>query len=208
MSEPIQTPIQAQALADFFQVKGGLTLQLDDTVVPVVILGGGNPLAQEGAGEPAGGLIGDSASGAVNQAAVAGSLGHVQLFNPASSGRFLHLHFLSHSLGLPNAAGQSSVGILDTPATTPTAFGARFSDRRVSGEPVGQLLSDASVGPPFSGADVIGLIRAGNDVANDPFNRTFSLTRWVLLEGQGFAVVGPNANQTVDAWWMWGESPL
>lgn len=200
MPEPVQTPIQAQSLADFFQIKGGLSLQLDDTVVPVVILGAGDPIVP-GTVESGGGQVpGRQAFGFVNQGGVAAQNGHLQLFNPADSGLLIHLSGFQFGVGA-GGAGNINFGFFDTALTTLAAapLGSAFLDRRETGGPVAQLRSQTNAGLLF--AIILGAIRTLAD------QTTFvNLVGVVLEPGQGFCIEGTVVNVTVDAWFSWGES--
>jgi len=194
--EPIQTPIQAQALADFFQIKGGLDLQLDDIIVPVVVVGSGAPLTADDPGQGSG----EAAAGSVTATLVPAQFGHVQLFNPVDSGKIITPTRVTISAGAAIAGDLCRVVIFDTPlATLVGAIGSAFVDRRAVGRPVAELRFESAVAT-FGTNFVLNRRITANETQEFPLSGD-----WTLEEGNGILVSLSRVGIQVTGSFQWGE---
>lgn len=126
-----------------------------------------------------------------NQAAVALENGHIQLFNPASSGVDL---LVDAMIVAQFTAGDIRVLFHDTALAS--AVVALFRDRRVTGRPVGQIRRTTNVGA--LGTQIFRTTIAAQDATIIPLDI-------ILNPGSGVVVSNVTVNDNINANYYWTE---
>jgi len=174
-------------LRDAFDLKGKHNLQLDEIVVPVVVvedLSLQAPLADLRPAEA--GFLDPSAIGFISQ---------TQLFNPVGSGRMIFLYQII-------VTSQNDSGCLIGPATTtmPLVANGNWQDRRLDGVPAGDIQSQTNA-PGTSLIDAITWLVE--------FNVPVILELEVVLPpGNAYRVESTVQNNLVTTGFWWRERDL
>jgi hypothetical protein len=186
MPKPVQVGATALALSKAYALKGKLPLLLDETIVPVHIVGS---LGEE---------VGTPCSATVITAASAGEFSLAGLQNPAGSGVLARVTHLG--IGTVGSGGWSlrreDVPFGMVPDSTATGFtrDSRQWDRASTLQVLTlQEVAVLGAGPFFQQADVM-----------EP-NPAFD---FVLVPGTRLWVRANLVNESVRANWFWTEEPL
>lgn len=183
--KPVQQIGAARALQQQYGLVGKVSLQLDETIVPVSVV----DTLESTDKRPA--------AGQARESAEALELGHVQLFNPADSGILIQTEAVVFS------QSQAAIIVFDFFDTALTTLGGstEWRDRRIAGTPAGQVrvqssLTQLGIANTFFAFDQ--LINESNQVAMVV----------VLLPGMGMTVVGLTINTLVRCAYTWTERNL
>ncbi len=169
-------------LRDFFDLKGKHELQLDEVIVAVAVVADlteADPLADE-----------RLAQGGRQEAAAAGFVGQVQLFNPAGSGIVAELYQVSF-----NESSTALYQLGPVALAIATANGGQWTDRRLNGFPVCEIQGQA----------INAAMNLVNPVTFHVLSSTTTVVRLdaILPPGSGYMVENNQQNlQTrIGFWW-------
>lgn len=180
----------SQPLAEEFGVLGGISLQLDETIVPIVIVED----VRERIWTPAGG-------GSSSAPAGAGNFRNFSLTNPAGSGVLVRVRHVNVN---SNVAWRMSV---NRPALVgPTAIATQFFDARVAQFPISRFPSVAFV-------DLVELATVGVPLLRYIIGNSMPLDLlqgfpYILRPGSALFFGQELANQPVNINAFWDERPL
>jgi len=187
MPSQIQDLETAQALTERFGLVGKLPLRLDETVVPVAVIGELEDRRFK------------MAQGLLNTAGVAAAFSYVQLFNPVGSNKLVTLKRFTANVG---AAMGVEFGPTDLAMTAVTATALAWLDRRNQGAPVAIIHGRTSAGSLLD-------LKIG-ELEMDPaltVTRFYKLTTQIL-PGQGFAFKGDVLAVRMQINLLWSERVL
>ena len=171
-------------LRDLFDLKGKHELQLDEIIVPVVIV-------ENVADELKEGNLGQAQGGRA-QAAAVGFIGQVQLFNPVGSGRMYELYQAVMNGGVNQVFDMGPV----TAAIATSNFG-QWQDRRLTGLPTGDIQGQSTVAAPAL-VNAVPLRVVGSDHGIIELKVT-------LPPGTGYMVEGSVQDQLIHIGFFWRE---
>lgn len=180
---PIQRPDISNEIRRQFGIVGfGGPESISPEIVPVVIVQDISPARNF-----------REASGGILQTAVVGEFSRVQLFNPNNSRTIIEAWQV---LGRPSSDSIMGLRQEDT-ALVGGGGTARFTDRRLAGRPVGQVLIDTI-------AVIVGEGEAHWRTARDSGVHVLQV-RYTLVPGTGVALINETANLNLRATWFWRE---
>lgn len=177
----------AQVVENLFDLLGikdfSLRMEIIPAVLPVAVLQLPDPTKDE-----------KLAFGLVRQVAVPLENAHCQIFNPAGSGRTIHVDSV---LFYGSAGSEYTLDQFDTAITTDQASKG-FRDRRVPGTPVGQIRRQTNVGALSALTRGRFAISAANVVEAIPIDA-------YLDPGQGLLIQQLTVNLIFTCTYYWAE---
>lgn len=183
--KPVQLIGAARALQQKYGLLGKVSLQLDETIVPVSVV----DTLESTDKRPA--------AGQARASAEALELGHVQLFNPADSGVLVELEKIVFS---QSAAAIIVFDFFDT-ALTNLGGDTEWRDRRLPGLPAAQVRQQTNL----TQLGINNTFFAFDQIVNESTQVEQSV---VLLPGMGMTVVGLTINTLVRSAFVWTERNL
>ncbi|NOT31875.1 MAG: hypothetical protein HOP15_15625 [Planctomycetes bacterium] len=189
MAKPVQNPSAALELAETYDIKGGLRLQLDEVIVPVQIVGP---------------KLGPAAYALTVTAAVVGEQALSHILCPPVLGALVNVYRII----IRTAVATSGVIRVPTAAVSGlTGVTEQWQDRKRGGVP-GAIVGQDTSAAPAAGVDVVGWATA----IGIPFVLDLDV---VLIPATGTPNGDGNlmclcsaANVAMDVTWLWREPPL
>jgi len=183
----LNNALAAQELLTFLGVKDkSQRFEVLPLVMPVAIVAEPQPAVDT---RFAWGTMSQGAGGA-------GTFSMNQLFNPADSGVVIHVD----AVNILADAGQT-IHILEFDTALTTEAGTKgFRDRRLRGEPAGQVRTQAN--NPILG---VNRFRTAVEAANVA---VFQLLDVFLNPGQGVHISGVGTNNAIFSGWLWDETNI
>lgn len=186
MAKPIQSAAPGRALTRRYALVGGLRLELDETIVPVVVVDEVDVGRERWA------------AGLANEAATPATFSNTQMFNPSRSGILVSLQQIFVSM---NAVGQFTCQFHNTALTNDRDL-KEWRDRRLPGRPRAETLSELN-------AASLGIANLFNEfdigVANDSSAFPIDIE---LLPGQGVVFTPEVVNRRMRTSFWWSETTL